>query len=383
MPFEFIGNPEVVRQLRQLAAAAAPGRAQRTLLLSGPRGIGKTTLAVNFGLALNCRNPPEPGVACGACASCRQAAPGVMEARAQLLEEALAYRAAEVKSAARQQAPLRLALHPSIHLFPPDGDGLTMAQARVLRHQDALQASLGQSWVLIVPDFDQARWAVQAALLKTLEEPAAGVVLVLLARNPGAVLAAVRSRALEMRLAPVPLEELAAALVARGRTAEAAGLAARLAQGAPGRALALDVAAYRQVREEALHLLNAGLKGAPAAEILRISESTRASKEKFESLLEILYSVLQDIAYLQAEFSRGIGNVDCLPELRQLAQRIAPPSVPEMVAKLDRIQAAARRNSFRPLALASWALALTAAQGPGRRRDVPLGAGEPTHGLAQ
>lgn len=357
---EFIGNRAAVEHLQHLAAAAGRERhAQRTLVLAGPDGVGKTTLAALFGLALNCQAPPEPGGICGSCASCRQAA--AVASLPELIAAAQTYRTAEVKTSARQQAPLRVALHPAIHLFPPDGDFLTMAQARAIIHQDEMQPDAGQSWTLIVPDFDRARWATQAALLKTLEEPSPGTVILLLARNPGALLPTVRSRALELRLAPVPQAELAAALVTRGQSPASAELLARLAQGGPGRALTLDLTGYQQTRSEALELLRLGVASDSLATVFRLSESVRASKEKFESLLEILYSVLQDIVYLQAEFPNRVGNVGCLPELRSLAQRLAPARVREVVEGLDRIQAAAQRNSFRPLALASWTLGLAAA----------------------
>ncbi|MGH9484205.1 MAG: hypothetical protein ACRD1F_04040, partial [Terriglobales bacterium] len=130
------------------------------------------------------------------------------------------------------------------------------------------------------------------------------------------------------------------------------------AQGCPGRALHLDLAVYQRQRSEALQLLHLGVTGDSLTTVLRLSESTRANKEKFESLLEILYSVLQDIVYLQADFPNRVGNVDCLHELKPLAQRIQPARVPDMVGGLDRLLAAAQRNSFRPLGLASWVLEL-------------------------
>ncbi|MGH9486312.1 MAG: AAA family ATPase [Terriglobales bacterium] len=354
---DFIGNAAAVDELRTLAASARGRRPQRTLLLAGPDGSGKTTLALNLGRALNCQSPPEAGAICGACGSCRQAAtPGQL---AELVAAAEAHRAAEVKTAARQQAPLRVELHPAVFLFPPDGDFLTMAQARAIIHQTHLTPDAGHCWTLIVPEFDRARWATQSVLLKTLEEPPPGVLIILLAANPLALLPTVRSRVQMVRLAPVPIPELVAALQQRGLDAEQAALAAHLAQGCPGRALGLDLAAYRQLRTEALELLQAGLQGGPAEVLLRRSESTRASKEKFESLLEILYSVLQDIIYLQSEFASGVGNVDCLPALRELAQHMSPSSLPGVIERLGHIQVAAQRNSFRPLALASWALELS------------------------
>ncbi|HXE30512.1 MAG TPA: hypothetical protein VN515_01795, partial [Terriglobales bacterium] len=291
MPWhEFLGNAEVVAQLRHLVAAQ---HARRTVVLTGPEGIGKTTLALMLGLALNCLAPPAPGDFCGVCTRCRQAVS--LSQVAEQITAALEFREAEVKGNAREAAPLQVSLHPAVRLYPPDGDFLTMAQARALIQQTQLLPDAGATWTLIVPEFDRARWTTQAALLKTLEEPPERVCLVMLARNPLALLPTVRSRALVLALRPVASEELVAALAQRSPAApEELALAARLSQGCPGRALQLDLAGYRAARQEALGWLRAALAGGQALSVFRLSESTRASKEKFESLLEILYSVLQD-----------------------------------------------------------------------------------------
>ncbi|HXR98547.1 MAG TPA: hypothetical protein VN709_11965 [Terriglobales bacterium] len=348
---EFIGNAPAQQQLQRLVAE---GRAQRTIVLSGPEGVGKTTLAVRLGLALNCQAPPAPGGFCGTCTSCSRVIE--LEAVPELIAAALEYREAEVKTQAREAAPLQVALHPAIRLYPPDGDFLTMAQARSVIRLSEMQPDAGARWTLIIPDFDRARWTTQAALLKTLEEPPAGTTIVVLARNPLALLPTVRSRALMINLAPVPLAELQLALQQAGHAD--AQLLAKLAQGCPGRALGLDLERYREMRAEAFSLLRGGL-AQDALSVFRLSESTRTGKEKFETLLEILYSVIQDIVYLQSGFSDAVRNVDSMAELQKLAERLPPRWVPDAVERLDRASAAAGRNVFRPLALSSWALGLS------------------------
>lgn len=354
MPWrDFIGNASVVEQLRRLVAE---GRALRTVVLAGPEGIGKTTLAWMLGLSLNCQAPPQPGDFCGACPSCAAATP--IGGTPELIAQALDHRASEVKTNPREAAPLVVAPHPAIRLYPPDGDFLTMGQARALIHQSQLQPNAGGNWMLIVPEFDRARWATQAALLKTLEEPPPHVAIAVLARNRLALLPTVRSRALVLTLAPVPPEQLAAALP----PGDDALLRARLADGCPGRALQLDLALYQQLRAEALRLLHAAERGPEvsgyAVSLFRLSESTRADKEKFETLTEILYSVLQDLVHLQSGYTGGIRNVDCTRELTQLAQQFSSSQLAQAVEELDRIQAGAGRNIFRPLALDSWGLGL-------------------------
>src|SRR6185312_3815112 len=172
---DFIGNRRAVEQVKSLVSS---GRAQRTVVLAGPEGVGKTTLAWMMGLALNCDTPPEAGEYCGTCSSCQRAV--AAEAIDDEIATALEARAAEVKTNPREVAPLRVALHPAVRLYPPDGDLLSLPQARAIIHQTQMVPDHGRTWTLIVADLDQARWTTQSALLKTLEEPPPGVALVAL-----------------------------------------------------------------------------------------------------------------------------------------------------------------------------------------------------------
>src|SRR5487761_473804 len=112
----------------QLLGLGSGGERNRTLLLSGPAGVGKTACAFALGLALNCRQPPRPGDFCGECVSCREFAG--WGAEAERVEQALGYRQEQVRTRARETAPLAVPLHPQIVYYPPDGDFLSMAQAR-------------------------------------------------------------------------------------------------------------------------------------------------------------------------------------------------------------------------------------------------------------
>lgn len=349
---DFLGNTEAVSHLRRLIAER---RMDRTVILAGPEGVGKTTLAIMTGLALNCQKPPEPGNFCGSCISCSAFAG--MASLPEKIEEAREYRDQEVKNRARELAPLGVELHPQIRLYPPDGDVLSIHQARAIIHQSQLQPDHGRTWTLILPDFDQSRWLVQNSLLKTLEEPAAHVSLIALVRNPLELLPTVRSRALILHLSPLPEEELVAWLSQRRpEPAEQLRLLARLAQGCPGQAWQFDLGAYQKLRQEALQLLRAAAAQSSLERVLGLTESLRAGKEKFDSLTEILYSVLQDILYFNSGIPAAIRNLDCASELRELSRSFSFDQLHFATEQLDQIRAASRRNAHRPLALDAWVL---------------------------
>ena len=351
---EFLGNAEAVSHLRRLIAER---RMDRTLILAGPEGVGKTTLALMAGLALNCENPPEPGDFCGACASC--AAFVGMDGLEPAITQAREYRDQEVKSRARELAPLRVELHPQIFLYPPDGDFLSIHQARSVIHQTQLLPDHGRTWTLILPEFEKSRWLVQNAMLKTLEEPPEHVSLIALVRNPLELLPTVRSRALILHLSPLPEEDVMALLTKRRKeTPEQLRLLARLSQGCPGAALAFDLSAYQSLRQEALHLLRAAAGQTSLDRVLTLTETVRAGKEKFDSLTEILYSVIQDILYLNSGIPAAIRNLDCVSELRELSRKFSFDQLQSATGQLDQILAASRRNVHRPLALDAWVLRL-------------------------
>ncbi len=360
MPFsDFLGNETTVQRLRALIAGQQMGR---SVALAGPAGLGKTTLAAMIGLALNCEQPPQAGDFCGVCASCSQLT-AVSEWDA-LSEEAAEFRDEEVKTRAKETAPLVVSPHPQIRYFPPDGDFITMGQAREAMRLAQLHPGVGKSWALVLPELERARWIVQTAMLKTLEEPPAGACFLLLVHNPMELLPTVRSRSLILQLAPAPRAEIEKLLGAR-RPELAQGpreLLARLAQGCPGRALGMDLDAYRELRKQAFLLLRGAQKTESHSELFRVTEQWRAGKETFESLHEILYSVLQDILYLISDRSDSIRNVDCHAELAALASFYTPGRIAAAVKELDLVLSAARRNANRPLALDAWALRLAEAQ---------------------
>jgi len=179
-----------------------------SLLLSGPDGIGKRSLALAFAAWVYCTNRGDDS--CGECAGCRQVA-------------------------AQSHPDLRLVTIPS------GKKEIGVEQARDLKRWITLRSAQGNTKIAILLDAEMLTLAAQNALLKTLEEPPAGSMLMVVANNADAMLATVRSRCQRIPLRPLAMPLVTQILVDEHQVSPAiAGDLARLAEGSPGRALALQ-----------------------------------------------------------------------------------------------------------------------------------------------
>jgi DNA polymerase III delta' subunit len=195
-------------------ATMVRGPAPHAVLLVGPDGVGKTTLALDLAAGLLCSASP-PDRPCRACRSCRLVEHGV---------------------------------HPDLHRLEPAGPGRQVviggpdAKYRGVRDlvtDLALMPVEGGARVAIVEAADRMNEDAQAALLKTLEEPPAGVTIVLCADQEARLLPTVRSRCFRLRLGLVGSRDIEAIVADHGvADPPTAARLGRLAGGRPGIALA-------------------------------------------------------------------------------------------------------------------------------------------------
>src|ERR1051325_7228068 len=211
MPLPPIFGHEGVKS--RLAGAHASGKLPQSLLLTGPRGVGKQRLALWLAQVIHCEAPGHRGTE--PCRK-RRAWPSLQhpdvhwfvptelskrgggtdaDKQVELVAEALAE-----EMAARREQPLYapvagLASHP-------------VASVRLLLKRLVLTPAMGQRKVFIVGDAErlipQLGTEVAAnALLKALEEPPADSVLILTAADPGALLPTILSRVVLVRVARI------------------------------------------------------------------------------------------------------------------------------------------------------------------------------------
>lgn len=243
-----VGHAEAERGLLD---AWADGRLPHGWLISGPRGIGKMTLACRFARFVLAN--PEP--AAGGPSLFGDAAP----------ERPGSLAVAEDHPAFRLAAG---GAHPDLRILDRRTEkGRARANILVDAVREACRAmsltAAGSGWrVVIVDDAETMSASACNALLKLLEEPPPRGLLLLVTHAPGLLPPTIRSRCRHARLSPLPAETVAAALkdVLPG-PGEAERLEiARLSDGSLGRALALAEGDGPGIRRE-LAALFAGLPG--------------------------------------------------------------------------------------------------------------------------
>ena len=196
------------------AAAMIRGPVPQAVLLVGPDGVGKTTLALDIAAGLLCTAPIDQRP-CRACRAC-----GLVDHGS----------------------------HPDLHRLGPAGPGRQVViggpEAKYRGVKDLigelqLMPVEGGARVAIIEGADRMNEDAQSALLKTLEEPPAGVTILLCADQEARLLPTVRSRCFRLRLGLVGARDIEAILADHGLAdPPTAARLGRLAGGRPGLALA-------------------------------------------------------------------------------------------------------------------------------------------------
>jgi DNA polymerase-3 subunit delta' len=335
----FYGNRAAAATLEDMIRGS---RIPQTLLLSGPEGIGKATLARRFGALL-----------LGGDAHKIEQDDLSLESNAELVTEREKWTAEK-----RNDDPLLFSSHPDFVTFAPDGPlrQITIPQMRLLKERAPLKPLRGSWRVFLIDSIDRANEQAANSLLKTLEEPPPHLVLIMTARNPYDLLPTIRSRAVPLRLTRLPQEELRAFIQARGLDQPERRLA--LAEGSPGMAISLDLEAYDRRREAMLALLLVAGGIEQFGTWMKHSDSIAARRtEKLDSYIEVLYILLEDVLKLSAG-AGAIRNPDLRAELDRMARKVTFSWLRAAVARVDELVELARRNIQKSIALDAFATGL-------------------------
>ncbi len=266
-------------------------------LLVGPAGVGKMALALAVARAVNCTGAEPP---CGQCRSCQRIAAGKhADVRVISLSEA----ARTEDGGARKEIGI---------------DDIKQLQSEAM-----LPAFEGRRKLFIIDGAEHLSAPAANCLLKTLEEPPSGVILLLLTAREDRLLPTVVSRCQRLEMLPLSPPVLEAALQARGVPAASARTLAYLSRGCPG--WALKAAADRGVLEqrdrdleEMLNLERSGLEQRFAV-AGRLAARFQKQRDKVEQGLDLWQTWWRDLLLVKNGAAPLASNVDRAALLEQNA----------------------------------------------------------------
>ncbi|HET9604006.1 MAG TPA: DNA polymerase III subunit [Gemmatimonadales bacterium] len=320
---------------KRLGDAFRANRIPQVLLFVGAPGIGRQRLALWLAQLLVCEHPgDEP---CGACIPCRKVL-GLSHPDVHWLIPMPRPKAAEPGKQVEEAGETLAAIMAERRETPLYGalDGMashSIASVRLLQRQATLSAVESKHRVFIIGDAErlvpqESADAAANALLKLLEEPPAGAVIILTVADPQRLLPTIRSRTVPLRLHPLPSAEVKTFLEQHGAI-PARELDRRVhhAEGSIGAALWLDESGAT-VRESAVAFLESLGRGQGARLARALRQGPYEARGEFTSMLDALSEALMSAARVSVNGPRRGASPEALrgrdPEaLLEAARRVA------------------------------------------------------------
>lgn len=277
-----------------LQAALASGQMSHAYLIEGISGVGKKTLAAAFVKALLCEQlltkQGSSGESCGFCSSCRSFDHGN---------------------------------HPDVKRIraAEDKNTISVKQIRDELVKDISIRPYGSRYkIYIVEEAHRLTIEAQNAMLKTLEEPPAYGVILLLAESSAAFLPTILSRCVKISLQPLDPSLVYEGLDRQGISGEKARIAAAFAQGSIGQALRLCKDETFEELRQALFQFLVQLPKLSKLEVLRGAQLWEQYKSEQETIFSLLLIWYRDIlVYQETEDPAKVLCTDQLAAIQQLA----------------------------------------------------------------
>jgi DNA polymerase III subunit delta' len=269
-----------------LAKSATDEQTAQSYLFSGVEGIGKLLVAIEFACMLNCSRYCQTGhFECNICDR------------------------------------IRKGNHPDVRIETPIKGSFKIDRVRYL--QSFLKYSPVEALfrVIIIDDAHLINRAAQNALLKTLEEPPAGSIMILVTAKASYLLPTVRSRLRKVKFSPLGRSLITQELVRTKKLGvQEADTIAGLSSGSLGRALELHSAGTIHLRKSVMDFLNAGPEFGLAA-LLELSAQVSVDQRKLFEAIEFGMTWVRDLMTLKLNGqASNIINTDLIDILSSSAQ---------------------------------------------------------------
>ncbi len=289
-----------------LAASVASGRVSHAYLITGPEGVGRTSLALALARALNCEAAPQQRP-CNACDACRRIErrlhPDIVLAD-MAWQETMISRPRGDQSRARQR--------------------FSINAIKWLRDDIVTRPMLGRWKMQIIDDAGRFSTDAPEAFLKTLEEPPSFAVIVLIARSEDELSETIRSRCRNIALGAVPIDAIRTELAGRGIDK---ATAQRLARSSLGRiAWAVQMADDPKAQEKRREQVETGFEHLTTSlgRIMITGSIARDHTKKRDAtfeLIDIWTGLWRDTLLLHSGLSDRVAFPEVAEQLEPFARR--------------------------------------------------------------
>ncbi len=309
--------------LEFLANGLTHGPIGHAYLFYGPEGVGKDLIASRFAMALLCEHSSRTGDACDACDSCRR---------------------------------FTNDNHHNFQLLRPEGtQNYKVDQLRELRRNVSLMAYHEGRRVYLIPDADKMNPEGANAILKTLEEPSSGVVLILVTSKSIKLLPTIHSRCQKVRFGRLSDHDLEPFLIQEySLDKETASLLARLSEGSPGRSRELTLPSVSQLRKVLFselirhrpeNLSNAMEMPKKINDMRKNAESEEDIKIDIQTLYDWMLFYFRDLlVYRLTKNPDLLINQDFKNEIAQISSRWSWSAIRSSIQQLEYLKWVAPKN---------------------------------------
>jgi DNA polymerase-3 subunit delta' len=249
--------------------------------------------------------------------------------------------------------------HPDMIFIEADGQFIRISAIREIQEQMKFKPLEGRWRAVIIDDADKMRDEAANALLKTLEEPSASNILILISSRPYSMPATIISRCRHMRFNPLPAAAISRFLVEQqGMDEQKSGLLAGLSGGSIGKALELDQEDVVAYRAEIMQLLMNTRKDDPIS-LLNLASFFSQDKKKIKQGLDILNSCFRDaLVFKETRKNEMMINQDRSSFITILARQLSGEQILQNIFLIERSWETIEQNVNKTLTLETMAFKL-------------------------
>jgi DNA polymerase-3 subunit delta' len=335
------------RPIRILTTFLQNGAVPHALLFTGIEGVGKQSAAVSFAMACNCTghnletksewgdnraadghsttNQPRITSPCGICRPCRK---------------------------------IESENHPDIIRIKPSGVFIKIDQIRALCQTLAMKPYEARMRVVLISDAQTMNPAAGNALLKVLEEPPTGTILILVANHTSDLLPTIVSRCRHIRFNPISRNKIESLLVRRhGLDPENAMIIAAMAGGSFSRALHMHRSNWINRRNWLISELDS-LSSESMGRLLAFGEQLAKNKDALPEALEVMKSWLRDLV-IGKIYPEKIIHQDLTENVHRASQKMSAASLLIKIETIQSTQNAIQAGTNLRLAMETMVLKLS------------------------